>query len=71
MSKDDTISAEGSVVETLPNGMVRVEMPNGYRALGYVPAKKRAAFGPLAPGEKVALEMTPYDLSRGRITGRR
>ncbi|MFA6563513.1 MAG: translation initiation factor IF-1 [Verrucomicrobiia bacterium] len=71
MSKDDTISAEGVVVETLPNGTVRVEMPNGYRALGYVPGKKRAGFGPLVLGDKVALEMTPYDLSQGRITGRR
>jgi len=46
-------------------------MPNGYRALGYVPGKKRAGFGPLVLGDKVALEMTPYDLSQGRITGRR
>lgn len=71
MSKDDSICGEGSVVETMPNGTVRVEMPNGYRALGYVPGKKRTAFGPLVPGDKVALEMTPYDLSQGRITGRR
>jgi translation initiation factor IF-1 len=55
----------------LPNETVRVEMPNGYRATGYVPAKKRAAFGPLKLGDKVALEMTPYDLSQGRITARR
>jgi len=46
-------------------------MPNGYRTLGYVPAKKRAAFGPLAPGDKVTVEMTPFDLSRGRMNGRR
>ncbi len=71
MSKDDTICGEGVVVETLPNGTVRVEMPNGYRALGYVPGRKRAAFGPLTMGDKVMLEMTPYDLSQGRITGRR
>ncbi|MCX6909839.1 MAG: translation initiation factor IF-1 [Verrucomicrobia bacterium] len=71
MSKDDSIRGEGVVVETLPNGTVRVEMPNGYRTLGYVPAKKRAAFGPLAPGDKVTVEMTPFDLSRGRMTGRR
>ncbi|MBI5685699.1 MAG: translation initiation factor IF-1 [Verrucomicrobia bacterium] len=71
MSKDDSICAEGSVVEALPNGTVRVEMPNGYRAMGYVPVKKRAEFGPLKPGDKVALEMTPYDLSQGRITARR
>ena len=44
---------EGVVVETLPNGTVRVEMPNGYRALGYVPGKKRAMFGPLVTGDKV------------------
>ena len=71
MSKDDTIIAEGVVVETLPNSTVRVEMPNGYRATGYVPAKKRTEFGPLKPGDKVALEMTPYDLSQGRIKARR
>ena len=68
MSKDDSIIAEGVVVETLPNGTVRVEMPNGYRATGYLPAKKQAAFGSLKLGDKVALEMTPYDLSQGRIT---
>lgn len=71
MSRDDSIIAEGVVVETLPNGTVRVEMPNGYRAMGYVLAKKQAAFGPMKPGDKVALEMTPYDLSQGRITARR
>ena len=71
MSKDDAISAEGVVVETTPNGMARVEMPNGYHTLGYVPGRKRTAFGPLLPGERVTVEMTPYDLSKGRITGRR
>lgn len=71
MSNSDTICGEGVVVEILPNGTVRVEMPNGYRALGYVSGKKRAAFSPFAAGDKVMLEMTPYDLSQGRITGRR
>ena len=70
MSKDDAISGEGVVVETLPNGVARVEMPNGFRTLGYVPGKKRSGFGPLQPGDKVTVEMTPYDLSQGRITGR-
>ena len=70
MSKDDAISGEGVVVETLPNGVARVEMPNGIRTLGYVPGKKRSGFGPLQPGDKVTVEMTPYDLSQGRITGR-
>lgn len=71
MSKDDTICGEGVVVEALPNGLVRVEMPNGFCTLGYVPDRKRAAFGPLQLGDKVMVEMTPYDLSQGRITGRR
>jgi translation initiation factor IF-1 len=71
VSKDDSIIAEGVVVETVQNGTVRVEMPNGYRAMGYVPAMKQAGFGPMKPGDKVALEMTPYDLSQGRITARR
>ena len=70
MSKDDAISGEGVVVETLPNGVARVEMPNGFRTLGYVPGKKRSGFGPLQPGDKVTVEMTPYELSQGRITGR-
>ena len=46
MSKDDAICGEGVVVETLPNGVARVEMPNGFRTLGYVPGKKRSVFGP-------------------------
>ena len=70
MSKDDAINGEGVVVETLPNGVARVEMPNGFRTLGYVPGKKRSVFGPLLPGDRVTVEMTPYDLSQGRITGR-
>lgn len=71
MSKDDAVCGEGVVVEAMPNGLARVEMPNGFRTLGYVPAKKRAAFGPLKPGDRVTVEMTPFDLSQGRIIGRR
>ncbi len=71
MSKDDAIRGEGVVVETLANGLVRVELPNGFCTLGYVPGRKRSGFGPLDPGDRVMVEMTPYDLSQGRIIGRR
>ena len=58
---------EGVVTEALPNGTYRVKLANGHRLLGFVPGRARAAFGGLAPGARVKLQLTPYDLSTGRI----
>ena len=73
MSKNETVEFEGTVVEALPNAMFRVEMENGSRVLAYVSGKMRRArsrFVRIVPGDKVKIEMSPYDLSRGRITYR-
>ena len=67
MAREGAIEAEGVVVEVLPNQMYRVELPNGHRLLAYVARKARVSFARLAPGDKVRLELTPYDLSSGRI----
>ena len=63
----DAIKVEGVVVEVLPNGTCRVELANGHRLLAFVAGKARLGFARLAPGQKVRLEMSPYDLSEGRI----
>lgn len=73
MSKNETVEFEGTVVEALPNAMFRVEMENGSKVLAYVSGKMRRArsrFVRIVPGDKVKIEMSPYDLSRGRITYR-
>ncbi|MBW1722247.1 MAG: translation initiation factor IF-1 [Deltaproteobacteria bacterium] len=70
MSKEDTISVEGTVVETLPNAMFRVELENGHRVLAHISGKMRMHFIKILPGDRVSLELSPYDLSRGRITYR-
>ena len=70
MAKEDTISVEGTVVETLPNAMFRVELENGHRVLAHVSGKMRMHFIKILPGDRVSLELSPYDLSRGRITYR-
>jgi len=67
MARDDGIQVEGAVVEVLPNGTCRVELANGHRVLAYVAAKARLSLARLAPGDRVQLEMSPYDLSEGRI----
>ena len=67
MARGDAIQVEGVVVEVLPNGTCRVELANGHRVLAYVPARARLSFARLAPGDRVQLEMSPYDLSAGRI----
>ena len=67
MAREGAIEAEGAVVEVLPNKMYRVELANGHRLLAYVAGKARLSFTRLAPGDKVRLEMSPYDLSAGRI----
>ena len=70
MAKEDAIKLEGTVVEMLPNTMFRVELPNGHRILAHISGKMRLHFIRLLPGDKVMVEMSPYDLSKGRITFR-
>lgn len=70
MAKKDAITVEGKVVELLPNTMFRVELPNGHRLLAHISGKMRLHFIRILPGDKVLLEMSPYDLTKGRITFR-
>ncbi|MDQ0160382.1 translation initiation factor IF-1 [Alkalibacillus flavidus] len=70
MAKDDVIEMEGTVQETLPNAMFKVELENGHEILAHVSGKIRMHFIRILPGDKVTVEMSPYDLSRGRITYR-
>ena len=70
MPKEDAIEVEGSVVETLPNAMFRVELENGHRVLAHISGKMRLHFIKILPGDKVTVELSPYDLNRGRITYR-
>jgi translation initiation factor IF-1 len=70
MSKKDTIEVEGTVVESLPNAMFRVELPNGHRVLAHASGKIRLHYIRILPGDKVLVELSPYDLNRGRITYR-
>ncbi len=70
MSKEDVIQVEGTVVEPLPNAMFRVELDNGHKVLAHISGKMRKHFIRILPGDKVAVELSPYDLSRGRITYR-
>jgi len=65
--KDDVIRVEGVVKETLPNAMFKVEIEGGHTVLGHVSGKMRMHFIRILPGDKVAIELSPYDLSRGRI----
>jgi translation initiation factor IF-1 len=67
MPKEDAIEVEGTVVETLPNAMFRVELPNGHRVLAHISGKMRMHFIRILPGDKVKVELSPYDLTRGRI----
>lgn len=70
LSKEDVIELEGVVVEALPNAMFQVELPNGHKVLAHISGKLRMNFIRILPGDKVTLEMSPYDLTRGRITWR-
>ena len=70
MAKKDTIEVEGIVVEPLPNGMFRVELPNGHKVLAHISGKIRVHYIRILPGDRVLIELSPYDLSRGRITYR-
>ena len=70
MPKEDAIQVEGTVLETLPNAMFRVEVENGHKVLAHISGKMRMHFIKILPGDRVTVELSPYDLSRGRITYR-
>jgi translation initiation factor IF-1 len=67
MPKEEAIQVEGKVLETLPNAMFRVELGNGHKVLAHISGKMRMHFIKILPGDKVTVELSPYDLSRGRI----
>ena len=68
MSKEDVIELEGTVVETLPNTNFKVELENGHQILAHISGKLRMNYIKILPGDKVKVELSPYDLTRGRIT---
>ena len=70
LSKEDVIEIEGTVVESLPNAQFKVELPNGHQILAHISGKLRMNFIRILPGDKVTVEMSPYDLTKGRITWR-
>ncbi len=70
MSKEDVIEVEGTVIEALPNAMFKVEIENGHVVLAHISGKLRMNFIRILPGDKVTVELSPYDLTRGRITWR-
>ena len=70
MPKKDSIEVEGKVTLTLPNAMFRVELPNGHQVLAHISGKMRLHYIRILPGDKVLVELSPYDLSRGRVTYR-
>ena len=70
MSKDDVIEVEGTVLETLPNARFQVELENGHKILAHISGKLRMNFIRILPGDKVLVEMSPYDLAKGRIIWR-
>ncbi len=70
MSKQDMIEIEGIVAEALPNATFRVELENGHKILAHISGKPRTNYIRILPGDKVTVEMSPYDLTRGRITWR-
>ena len=70
MPKEDAIEVRGTVLEPLPNAMFRVELDNGHRVLAHISGRMRMHFIKILPGDKVTVEMTPYDLTKARITFR-
>ena len=70
MPKEDAIEMEGKVVEPLPNAMFRVELDNGHKVLAHISGKMRMHYIRILPGDRVKVELSPYDLTRGRITFR-
>ena len=70
MSKEDMMELEGTVVEAMPNAMFQVEIPGGHKILAHISGKLRMNYIRILPGDKVTVEMSPYDLTKGRITWR-
>jgi translation initiation factor IF-1 len=70
MPKEEAIQVEGTILEPLPNAMFRVELDNGHRVLAHISGKMRMHFIKILPGDRVTVELSPYDLTRGRITFR-
>jgi len=70
MPKEDAVEVEGTVIEPLPNAMFRVELENGHKVLAHVSGKMRMNYIRILPGDRVKVELSPYDLTRGRITYR-
>ena len=70
VKREDAIEMEGTVVEPLPNAMFRVELENGHRVLAHISGKMRMHYIRILPGDRVVVELSPYDLTRGRITYR-
>ncbi|MCL2036643.1 MAG: translation initiation factor IF-1 [Oscillospiraceae bacterium] len=70
MAKDDVIEVDGIILEALPNAMFKVELSNGHKILAHVSGRLRMNFIRILPGDKVTIEMSPYDLTKGRITWR-
>ena len=70
MPKEGAIEVEGTILEPLPNAMFRVELDNGHRVLAHISGKMRMHFIKILPGDRVTVELSPYDLTRGRITFR-
>ena len=70
MAKEETIQMQGEIVETLPNAMFRVKLDNGHGVLAHISGKMRKHFIRILPGDKVLVELSPYDVSRGRIVYR-
>ena len=70
MAKEEGIQVEGPVIEPLPNAMFRVELENGHKVLAHISGKMRMHFIKILPGDKVTIELSPYDLTRGRIVYR-
>ncbi len=70
MAKEEAIQVEGSIIEPLPNAMFRVELDNGHKVLAHISGKMRMHYIKILPGDKVTVELSPYDLTRGRIVFR-
>ena len=70
MAKDDVLELEGTVIDALPNAMFMVELENGHKILSHISGKLRMNYIKILPGDKVKLELSPYDLTKGRITWR-
>lgn len=70
MAKKEAIEVEGTAIESLPNAMFRVELPNGHKVLAHISGKIRLHYIRILPGDRVLVELSPYDLGRGRITYR-